>query len=88
METGEGEGGLQLVPLGGTRVAAWQEGTEFEHAVYTNEDGCFLFEDLPAGAVLFKPTREGYVFVPAIHDAMITGEGIPAPLNSRGHMAE
>ncbi|HES58461.1 MAG TPA: hypothetical protein ENO21_03425 [Firmicutes bacterium] len=83
-----GEGGLELVPLGETRVVAWQEGTEFEHAVYTNEDGYFLFEDLPGGVVLFKPTREGYVFVPAIHDAQISGEGIPHPLNFRGHMAE
>ncbi len=84
----DGEGGLQLVPLGETRVVAWQEDTEFEHEVYTNEDGYFLFEDLPGGVVLFKPTREGYVFVPAIHDAHISGEGIPAPLNFRGSVAE
>jgi fibronectin type 3 domain-containing protein len=82
-----GEGGIELVPLGGVNVVAWQEGTEFEVHVTTNEDGYFRIFDLPDGVVLFKPTKEGYVFVPTIHDATI-GEGIPHSLNFRGHVAE
>jgi hypothetical protein len=81
-----GDGGPELVPLSNVSVVSWQEGSETEIEVFTNEDGYFLFNDLPAGATLFEPSKAGLSFTPEVHDAMISGEGIPPALIFRGNV--
>jgi hypothetical protein len=84
----QGEAPNHFQPLGGTHVTLqrYEEGVPVGEPVMVtaNADGFYNAENIPVGNWGLTPAKEGWQFIPQMHDAHLTGTFFFEPLNFRG----